>query len=49
VRAVAATPARVVRIRPLAMPQAVPVSLLSRADGIIRTVIPGGCTNRKSR
>ena len=33
----------------MAMPQAVPVTLLSSAAGIISSVIPGGCTIRKSR
>ena len=48
-RATDADLARAVRIRPMAMPHAVPVTLLRSAAGIISSVIPGGCTIRKSR
>ena len=41
--------ARTVRIRPTAMPQAVPVTWASSAAGVISRVMPGGCTMMKSR
>ncbi len=41
--------ASVVRIRPVAIAVAVPVTLDSSADGSISRVIPGGCTRTKER
>ena len=49
VSAMLAVPASMVRIRPMASPQAVPVTLASSAAGAISSVMPGGCTNTKSR
>jgi hypothetical protein len=44
-----AAPAAAVTRRPSASPQVAPTTLATRANGIISSVIPGGCTKTKSR